>query len=452
MMKPRRPRKDFILFPVLVLLACGGCPSPKGEFSRMPQILSLKERAALHNEWLGGRLQRILPEIMRRENVDMWIVICREHNEDPVYPTLVPQPNMFAWRLSMLVYYDRGDEGVECLSVNRYGSGDFRKEMAVYYKPAWEPETMNPWERLARLIRDRNPERIAVNESRDFAFGDGLTATNKMALLRVLSPEYAARIISAERLAVGWLETRSREELAFYPNIAGLNHRLIAEVFSDKVVTPGVTTIDDLVWWTRERIAELKLETWFQPIFYIVRNRSADAGDSRTIQRGDLLRCDIGITFLGLTADMQELAYVLGEDEREAPQGLRDALRLGNRLQDILTGEFKEGRTGNEILAEALGRANAEGISGRIYSHPIGVHGHAAGPRIGLPDMQGGVPGMGDYPLFPNTVYAIELNVNGVIPEWGNQEVVIALEQDAAFTAAGVSFLDGRQTSLHLIR
>jgi hypothetical protein len=311
---------------------------------------------------------------------------------------------------------------------------------------------MDPWQRLALIIRERDPERIAVNESMIFAFGDGLTATNKANLLQALGPEYAGRIVSAEPLAVGWLETRSREELEFYSRIAAINHSIIAEVFSGEVVKPGVTTIDDLIWWTRERIAELKLETWFQPIFYIARSPDSDFDDSRIIQRGDLLRCDIGITYIGLTADMQELAYVLRPGETDAPQGLKDGLRLGNRLQDILAGEFIEGRTGNEILAAALDKARAEGIRGRIYSHPIGYHGHAAGPRVGLPDMQGGVPGMGDYPLFSNTVYAIELNVGSVVPEWGNQEIVFALEQDAAFTLDGITYLDGRQSELHLIK
>ncbi len=434
-----------ILIPVIFL----SCAPQKSE---PLEILSLKERVDVHNRWLKSRLNEILPVLMRRENIDMWVVICREHNEDLVYPTLVPRPNMFAWRLTMFVYNDRGNDGVECLSVNRYGSGDFRKGMADYYQSAWEPESLDPWQRLALIIRERNPERIAINESKDFAFGDGLTATNKANLLQALGPEYARRLVSAERLAVGWLETRSPEELEFYPRIAAINHAIIAEVFSDKVITPGVTTIDDLVWWTRERIAELKLGTWFQPIFYIARSQDSAHGNSRMIQPGDLLRCDVGITYIGLAADMQELAYVLRADETDAPQGLKDGLRLGHRLQDILAEEFIEGRTGNEILAAALDKARAAGIQGKIYSHPIGYHGHAAGPRIGLPDMQGGVPGMGDYPLYPNTVYAIELNVSSGVPEWGNQEIVFALEQDAAFTANGITYLDGRQTELHLIK
>ncbi len=440
----------ILLFrPAFALFILWAWPSPGQE---PPKILGLKERAAVYNGWLKVRLEQVLPEIMRREDIDMWVVICREHNEDPVYQTLVPYPNMFAWRLTMFVFHDRGKDGLEYLSVNRYGSGDFNKELGDYYKPSWEPENIDPWQRLAEIIRARNPKKIAINESQTFAFADGLSATDKAYLLKALGPEYSRRLVSAERVVVGWLERRTKEELEVYTQIASLNHQIVAEVFSRKAVRPGATTIDDLSWWTRERIAALNLEAWFQPTFYILRRQTSPWKNSRVIQPGDLLRCDIGITYLSLNTDIQESAYVLTDNETGAPQGLKDALRKGNRLQDILIGEFKERRTGNEILAAALKKAVAEGLKPRIYSHPLGYHGHAAGPRIGQSDMQEGVPGMGDYPLFPDTCFAIELSVRAVIPEWDNQEIQMALEEDAIFTSRGVFFLDGRQTKLYLIR
>ena len=419
----------------------------------MDRVLGLKERAALYNHWLKLRFESVLPEVMRREKIDMWVVICREHAEDPVYPTLVPQPNMFAWRLTMFVFYDRGAEGgVERLSVNPYGSGDFNKELGDYYRPGWSDPSEEPWTRLTRIIRERNPKRIAVNASETFAFADGLSATLKAKLLDALGPELAGRVVSAERLAVGWLEKRTAEEIDFYPRIVALNRRVAAEALSGRVITPGVTTLDDLTWWTRERIAGLGLETWFQPTFYNVGSSREAPGNRRVVERGDVVRCDIGVTYLGLTADVQEVAYLLREGESEAPKGLREALRLGNRLQDILVGEFKEGRTGNEVLAAALDKARAEGLKPSIYSHPLGYHGHAAGPRIGPPDRQGRVPGMGDYQLYADTCYAIELGVAAVVPEWGNREIQLALEQDAVFTSKGFRFLDGRQTEFHLIK
>ena len=401
-------------------------------------IPSLRQRAVRSNEWLKLRFDRVLPEIMRREQIDMWIVVCREHAEDPVYPTLVPQPNMFAWRLMMLVFFDRGAaEGVERICVNPYGSGDFNKEIGYHYRPGWTDQAEDPWARLARIVQARDPKRIAVNESKTFAFADGLSATLKSELVRALGPFYALRLVSAERLAVGWLERRTPAEIFFFSQLAAINRGVAAEALSGKVIKPGVTTLDDLSWWTRERFARLGVEAWFQPTFYILRRTGEGLTEEvrRVVLPGDVVRCDIGFRCLGLTTDVQEVAYVLRAGENEAPQGLREAMRLGNRLQDVLTAEFKEGWTGNEILAAALRRARAEGIKPRIYSHPLNYYGHGAGTRIGLGDMQEGVPGMGDYPLYADTCWAIELSVAAVIPEWGNQEIQLALEESAVFTS-----------------
>ena len=435
------------------LFLAGTAPALRGQAARdgMPRILTMDERDALRNRWLAGRFDQVLPRLMRREGIDMWVVICREHAEDPVYPTLVPHPSMFAWRLTMFVYTDRGTSGVERLTVNRYGGGDLHKEFSKYYTAAWDPESLDPWERLARIVRARNPKKIAVNESAVFPFADGLTASLKNRLVAALGSDLAGRLVSSERLAVGWLETRTPDELGFYPEILRITHAVATEAFSSKVITPGVTTIDDLETWVRNRFAELDVDPWFPPMFYIV--RSAQAGPAtRTVQRGDLLRCDIGFSYAGLTSDIQEVAYVLREGETAAPPGLINALARANRLQDILAAEFKDGVSGNAVLAAALARARAEGLAPLIYSHPIGCHGHAAGSRIGLTDMQNGVPGMGDYPVHYDTVWAIELSARSAVPEWNNQEVQIALEQDAAFRSTGLTFIDGRQTRFHLIK
>ncbi len=413
---------------------------------------SLQEWAGQSRRWLKSRFDRLLPMLMRREGIDMWIVVCREHAEDPVYPTLVPPPNMFAWRLSMLVFFDRGEEaGVERISVNPYGSGDFNREIGDFYRPGWTDQTEDPWDRLARIVRERAPKRIGINESRTFPFADGLTATLKAELVRALGPFYEARLVSAERLAVGWLEKRVREEIFRFTQLAALNRGVAAEALSDKAIKPGVTTIDDLAWWTRERFAELRVEPWFQPTYYILRQegQAIPPAARRVILPGDVVRCDIGFACQGMTTDVQEVAYVLRVGETEPPQGLRDALRQGNRLQDILTAEFKEGRTGNQILAAALRRARAEGLKPRIYSHPLNHYGHGAGTRIG-PDEN--TPGMADYPLYADTCWAIELSVGAVVPEWGDQAITLALEQSAVFSGGVVNYPAFRQQKFHLIR
>lgn len=442
--------------PVLVLAMCAllaGCGQPSKPAAL--ELPSLREQAAISNGWLKERFDTILPALMRREKIDMWIVICREHAEDPVFPTLMPRPNMFAWRLMMLVFFDRGGAaGVERISVNPYGSGAFNREIGDFYAPGWTEAAEEPWARLARLVRERDPRRIGIDESRTFAFADGLSATLKSELVTALGPGLAGRLVSAEGLAVGWLETRTSGEIELFGRLARINRDIAAEALSAAVIRPGVTSLDDLSWWTRARFAAIGVEPWFQPTFYILRRAGEPAVDPArpVIRPGDVVRCDIGFSALGMTTDVQEVAYVLRPGEAEAPAGLRRALALGNRLQDILAGAFKEGRTGNEVLATALAQARAEGLEPRVYSHPLNYYGHGAGPKIGLGDMQTGVPGAGDYPVHPDTCWAIELGVAAAVPEWGGQKIQMALEQSAVFTGSRVSFAAGRQTSFHLVR
>jgi hypothetical protein len=440
---PKLTRKIFISFIVFASIVSFEAGFAAAE---APVVLGLKDQARVVDGWLKVRLDTVLPEIMRREKLDMWLVVCEEYNEDPVYLTLVPFEDFSARRLSMLVFYDRGEgQGIEKFTVGRYGIGDL-------YKSAWDPAKQpDQWQCLAQVIKDRHPKRIGIDESETFAFGDGLTATLKQRLVRVLGKEYESRLQSAERLAVGWLERRIPEELETYPHIVAIAHAIIASAFSRDVITPGATTAEDVSWWMRERIRGLGLSAWFHPDISIQRPKTSPTkGD--VIHRGDLLHCDMGITYLRLNTDTQQHAYVLKEGEADAPQGLKDALAQGNKLQDILLAEFREGRTGNEVLSAALAKAKSEGLKPSIYTHPLGTHGHAAGPTIGNWDQQNGVPGAGDYPLFYDTVYSIELNAKANAPEWDNQEVTIALEQDAAFTKKSVYFLDERQTKFFLIK
>jgi Xaa-Pro aminopeptidase len=364
-----------------------------GTAGQGPRVLGLREQAAVYDGWLNIRLEKVLPEIMRREKIDMWLVICQEYNEDPVYLSLVPWNSLSARRLSMLVFFDGGEaKGVEKFSVSRYGIGGL-------YKSIWDPAKEDQWLTLAKAVRERKPKRIGIDESETFAFGDGLSASLRKRLVQALGPEYAQRLVPAERLAVGWLERRLPAELDVYPSIVAIAHDIIAEAFSPAVIRPGVTRTEDVEWWMWERVRGLGLQTWFNPSISIQRPASSPYKGSDVIQKGDLLHCDFGITYLKLNTDTQQMAYVLKEGEEDAPGGLKDALAQGNRLQDILMTEMKEGLTGNQILAASLKRAKDEGLKPSIYTHPLGTHGHAAGPTIGLWDKQGGVPGAGDYPL-----------------------------------------------------
>lgn len=414
-------------------------------------VLPMREQAAVIDRILHERLDTLVPALMREHEIDMWVIIGREYNEDPVLRTMLPSNWLNARRRTILLFHDTGDS-VDRLAVARYAVGE-------HFEAAWDPAVQpDQWDRLAEIITDRDPNRIAVNISEIFAHADGLTHSEYEQLLAALPKQLQGRIVSGERLAVNWLETRTATELDIYASVCRIAHEIMAEALSERVIQPGVTTSDDVKWWTRERINELGLDTWFHPLVSIQRKGTGTdllemiSGGEQVIQRGDLLHMDMGIEYLRLHTDTQQMAYVLLADETEAPTEMRDAFRMGNKLQDILTGQFAEGRTGNDILIDALAQAETRGIEGMIYTHPLGLHGHAAGPAIGMWDKQGGVPGTGEYPIRNRTCYAIELSVTVPISEWGGQLVRIMQEEDAVFEDGRVRFLDGRQTELHLIR
>lgn len=411
------------------------------------KILPLRRQAKVRDDWLVYRLKEVLPGIMRREGFDMWIVAAREYNEDPVLLTLLPVTAISARRRTVLLFYLRPGGELEKLSLSRSGSG--HEEL---YLGVWDQSKEEQWQAVGRLVRERDPKSIGIDVSSTFAFGDGLSHSEFEELSRALGPDLMARTRGAERLAVGWLECRTRRELTAYPGIVEIAHGIVAEAFSSRVVHPGITTCADVSWWMRQRMEDLGLRAWFQPSVSAQRQSDPNPGADESILPGDVLHCDMGFHYLGLATDCQQLAYVLKPGEADAPDEIKRALGQGNRLQDLLAGEYAAGRTGNQILAATLEKMRGEGIDGSVYTHPLGYHGHAAGPTIGLFDHQEGVPGRGDYELFDDTCYAMELNVKAPVPEWGGQEVRAALEEDIAFTGGKVLFLDGRQTSLHLIR
>ena len=416
------------------------------------QVLSPRARIAPQNRILTERLQTLLPQLMAESELDMWLVINREYAEDPVYFTLVPQPTFAARRTTMLLFSRKADGSIEKLSVNRYPLG-------APYESAWAGGNLaQQWQALAAEIVKRDPKQIGINVSEHWPVADGLTSGLHQQLLKVLPADYHSRLIPAEKLVVRWLEQRTAAELELYPQVVSLARSVIAEAFSNKVITPGVTTTDDVAWYIRERFAQLNLPVWFMPYVNLQRPGVACEADnpfcgiSGVIQRGDVLHTDVGICYLKLCTDTQEMAYVLKNDETEAPAGLKAALATGNRWQDLLTKEFKTGRSGNEILAASHKAAAKAKIHHSTYTHALGFVGHAPGPTIGMWDNQGPTQVQGDWPLHANTAYAIEGNIKQAVPEWQKQLVQIKLEQSAYFDGKQVIYLAGRQTQWHLIR
>lgn len=420
---------------------------------------SLREQARIQQEWLKLRLERVLPKLMRRHGVQMWLVICREYNEDPVFFSLVSPTVFAARRRTIYVFFDRGEEkGVERLAL---GGGSNGGLYTVYRDPEVENREIygeGQWALLKKLIEERKPASIAVNVSQTHAFADGLSFAEREKLEDVLGPEIVKRFTRAESLALEYVEIRLPEMMPIYRQMMETVHSLISRAFSSDVITPGRTTNADVVWWLRQQVNELGLGTWFQPSVRVQKPERAGVSllaeeAPVVIDRGDVLHVDFGITAMRLNTDTQHMGYVLREGEVDAPAGIKRALANANRLQDLLMERMKPGRSGNDVLADALAAMKAEGINGSIYTHPVGDHGHGAGPLIGLWDRQQGVPGRGDVLILPSTWFSIELAARTSVAEWDGKELWVGLEEDATIDEQGrVSWVLKRQMEFHLVR
>ena len=428
---------------ILAVLLC--------QFTFAQEILNLKDRATLIEKIQKDRLDNLLPELMSKNGIDMWIIITREYNEDPIIKTLLPPTWLNARRRTILVFsFDESTKKTESVAISRYNFGKNIKSI-------WDKEK-NPNQMLALkdYIDKVNPKKIGLNYSENFALIDGISKSDYELFYSSISNDIKQRIVSAENLGIQWIETRTKLEKEIYKDLVSITQNIINEAFSNKVIEPGKTTTDDVVWWMREKVLELKLKTWFHPTVDVQRNEQSDlyAFDGKSkydiIQPGDLVHCDFGISYLTLNTDCQQIAYVLKSDEKEAPEFLTKALKDANKLQDILTSEFELDKTGNEILLNSLKIAKDNGLDPQIYTHPLGTFGHSAGTTIGMWDSQEGVPIKGDVLMKYNTVYAIELNNKSFIKDW-NKEVRIMLEEAGLFEENGFKYLNGRQEEIILI-
>jgi Xaa-Pro aminopeptidase len=450
--------------PVLLTLMLGLGPTPPAaEAQALPQdrdlatmepslpdnrILTHREQAPIVRARIENRFDELLPGLMRRAGIDMWIIISREYNDDPVFRSMAPLTTFSSRRRTILVFHDRGPgQGVERISVGRF---DYDGLFEVH-----RTHNDSQFVGLRQIVEQRDPGTIGINVSERWNHADGLTAQQLEHLEDAIGDRYASRLTSAEMLSVGWLEAKLPEETEDYRHVMRVAHQVIAEAFSNRVVVPGVTTDVDVEWWMRQRVAELGMGSWFHPSINIQRRGGLPdqaPAHGHVIQPGDMLHTDFGIVYMGFSTDTQHNAYVLRPGETDAPAGLKAGLAAANRLQDLTMQYAVLGGTGNEALAAALEQGRTEGLGPTIYCHAIGYHGHAAGPPIGMSDYQDGVPVRGDYTFYPNTWHSIELNSRQAVPEWDGQEVRFALEEDAGIFEDGWDWIDGRQTRFYLIR
>jgi hypothetical protein len=428
---------------------------------------TLREQAAMQHAWLKKRLDTFLPALLRKHGVDMWVVPMREYNEDPVFSSLTAPETFFARRRTIYVFFDKcaatgAPPTAACVERIALGGssqgGVFEARTSTKTAPGGRQAELwgdEQWQLLLQVIDERKPQTIGINRSRVFAFNDGLTSGELEGMSEALGGTWTSRLKNAGDLALELIASRLPEEEAFFEKMNALVWQLSQTMFSEKVIVPGRTRTSDLVWWWRQRVNDLGMGTWFQPSVNVQRQgvTAKELGDDPVIQPGDVLHSDLGITVARLNTDTQHLAYVLKPGESDAPPGLERALANANAMQDISMEEVRPGRTGNEALTAVLARMKAKGITGTMYTHPIGLHGHGAGPLVGLWDYQDGVPGRGDSKVIPSMWFSIELQATTPVPEWNGQPVQMAQEEDMIIDASGKArWAFKRQDALFLVR
>ena len=393
----------------------------------------------------------VLPEALQANDADMWIVVMREGNLDPLWEAL-GRGYVGGW-----AYYVFSDAGTRAHRAAFGVSGYMLEECGVYDHFGAEGE-------LAAYVAERDPERIAVNMAESIGGADGLSYTSRLHLQEILGAPYAARLVSAERLVSDFRATRTASEIAAFAEAGEISREIAERAFSNEVITPGVTTLEDVAWWMMDQLLDRGLESSFDmPSVYITGPSGIEAvSTDRIIQRGDLLTLDWGVGFLDFYTDMKRIAYVLREGETQAPASLQYAFDQGLRVRQIMKTSIRPAATAQAALDDTWAAIEAAGFNRIGFNQPtddpsvtdvvIGPHsvgnwGHGLGPSLAFFN-----PTRLTYELPPNTLISVELFAYTALPEWDGAKVRIALEDDGVVTHGGVQWLYPANGRILLIR
>lgn len=410
----------------------------------------MQGRAQLIYEILRDRLDALQEAVLAADNLDMWLILCREDNPDPVHEHLIP---LDCWTpiLQMLVFV-RTAGGLRRFNI----SGTDTKDL--YERPYAGQDESKQYSELNKLLAMCNPQRIGINTGSTQWCAGGLTVNLHRRLLANIPEKFHGRLVPAEKTCTCFMQSMIPRELRIYADVVALGREIIADLYRPGRIKPGETQIADLRWMYWNRVVEMGLELAFLPYFRRIRSRQNEdqyGPEDTVIRYGDAIHCDVGIQYLRCNSDHQEWAYVLRPGENDAPSELKAILAQGNRLQDIFMDVMTNnvGVSGNELLGRMLRRAEVEKIRGaKIYSHNIGRLLHEPGPLIGLPWEQKDTGGRGAVKLIPNTCFAMELCSEGPVTEWQRDAVCLSIEQEVCVNSEGqCRLLSGRQTAFHLI-
>ncbi len=443
-------KKSFLLISLLFCSSNFLFAQKQNEIPKMPKLLSLREQMTVREAWLKKRFDTLLLPMMRRHNVSMWIVTNEEFHSDAVTDSIVP-PVPIVGRRDFFIFADNG-KTLDKIAVVRY-----EEEQLKNFYTLLTPPRDKTAETLRKIVEEHNPKTIALNMGGSRGQQNGLSQASYKFLAETLGADSEKKFVSAASFLTEFFDTRLPEELEHYRTAVLLTDVLTRRAFSNEVITPGKTTVGDVRWWLLQQVNNLGLTVWFQPDLRVQRQSKTNetsqqflsvADENLVLERGDLIHVDFGLNYMGLSTDWQKHAYILKKGEKDATQGLKNALKNTNRLQDVLFEKARAGMTGAEVYDQTMTQMKRENIEAMIYSHPIGTQGHGLGASIDFRKTIGGAEErfrLGSYT-------SIELNTSTIVPEWNNQKVTIMGEDDAFMTEKGYEFFRPRQTEFYLIK
>ncbi|MDX1647459.1 MAG: M24 family metallopeptidase, partial [Longimicrobiales bacterium] len=425
MKQGRSPRPPVLL---VLLLALGSA-------TLVPSSLPAQEARARWERMCQIRAEKfdlVLPGAMADNDLDMWIVVMREGLLDPLWEAL-GRGYVGGW--GYWVFTHDGDRVERAV----LGVSGYRLEECGVY------DHFGSADELAEYVARRDPRRIGVNIAESIGGADGLSHTSYLHLQEVLGP-YGDRLVSAERFVSDFRATRTAIEIATFAEAGEISREIAERAFSNEVIVPGVTTLEDVAWWMSDQQLARGLGSSFDmPSVYITGPEGIEATSSdRIIQRGDLLMLDWGVGFLDFYTDMKRVAYVLREGETEPPAGIRRAFERALEVRDVMKRTIRPAPTAQDAVDATWAAIEAAGFNRIDFNQPsddpgvtdvvIGPHsvgnwGHGIGPSLAFFN-----PTRLTYELRPTTLFSVELFAYTANPDWGNAKIRIPLEDDAVLT------------------
>ena len=451
-------RRTSTLFARLTLTAsaaaCAFAPLPllaQGPWG----MLEVQER--MEREWAAklDKLETTLQDHMRANGIDMWLILSRENDPDPVVQLFGDYMSTWAGHRNAFIFHDPGGNR----PLERIILGTHIRGHVLPFFPdtpgaghGYGEEGLAP--HLRDYIQARDPGTIAINRSRTVTMADGLSLEGYQYLVNALGPDYTSRFVSSEPLLIDYVSHRTPEELDISIEASWITWNILKRAFSNEVITPGVTTNEDVYWWLLQETSDQGLELNFSPSVTVHRQGSRSYGvhEDEVIRPGDVLHVDFGIKVMGIGTDQQKQIYILRPDETEPPEGMQALFDQSRRMAELIGEELQPGVEGREVKARAEARGQEEGITNLVYSHAKGswVHDAGAWAIADWPERYGNHP---REPVRPTEFWSVEYSVTGSIPEWNGQSLSMGREEDGWVDAEGeFHWMSGPQQELWTVR